>query len=132
VVENDGQCDSRVFPPGEASVPAARRWAHGVLAGWGMGSSDAELAFNEMVTNAVVHGSGDIQAVLTCLGSSVRLKVHDQGGAQQIVRRRIPADCAGGRGLDIISRVSITWGWDQGDVEGTTIWAEVPETAVEI
>ncbi len=132
MVENGGQCDSRVFPPGEASVPAGRRWAHRVLAAWGMGSSDAELAFNEMVTNAVVHGSGDIQAVLTCLGSGVRLEVHDQGGVKQIVRRQIPVDRPGGRGLDIISRVSTTWGWDQGEAEGTTIWAEVPETAIEI
>jgi anti-sigma regulatory factor (Ser/Thr protein kinase) len=97
-----------------------------------MGASDAELALNEMVTNAVVHGMGDIEAVLRCLGPSVRLEVHDQGGQTQIVRRQTPADCPGGRGLDIISRVSTSWGWDQGEAKGTTIWAEVPGTAVEI
>jgi anti-sigma regulatory factor (Ser/Thr protein kinase) len=132
VVSDGGQRDSRVFPPAEASVPAARRWAHRVLAAWGMGSSDAVLALNEMVTNAVVHGSGEIQAALTCLGSSVRLQVHDQGGAKQIVRRQTAASSPGGRGLDIIGRVSTTWGWDQGDVEGTTIWAVVPGTPTDI
>jgi anti-sigma regulatory factor (Ser/Thr protein kinase) len=97
-----------------------------------MGSSDAELALNEMVTNAVVHGTGDIQAVLTRIGSSVRLEVHDQGGAKRIVHRHTSANCPGGRGLDIISRVSTTWGWDQGDVEGTTVWAEVPGSPLDI
>jgi anti-sigma regulatory factor (Ser/Thr protein kinase) len=128
VVSDGGQCNSQVFPPGVASVPAARQWANRLLAAWGMGSSDAELALNEMITNAVVHGAGDIQAVLTLLESSVRLEVHDEGGAKQIARRRVPSDCPGGRGLDIISRVSSSWGWDQGGSDGTTIWAEVPRT----
>jgi anti-sigma regulatory factor (Ser/Thr protein kinase) len=97
-----------------------------------MDSSDAELALNEMVTNAVVHGTGDIQAVLTRLESSVWLEVHDEGGAKQIVRRQASAGCPGGRGLDIISRVSTSWGWDQGGAEGTTIWAEVPRTPLDI
>jgi anti-sigma regulatory factor (Ser/Thr protein kinase) len=50
----------------------------GYWPGRGMNDSDAEMALNEMVTNAVTHGSGDVHADITHLGSNVRLEVRDQ------------------------------------------------------
>jgi anti-sigma regulatory factor (Ser/Thr protein kinase) len=107
-------------------VPAARHWANQVLATWGLAASDAELALNEMITNAVLHGAGDIQTVLTDLGAGVRLEVHDHGGRGPIVHQSVDHTQPGGRGLDIISHVSTTWGWNNPEAGGTTVWAVVP------
>jgi anti-sigma regulatory factor (Ser/Thr protein kinase) len=117
---------SRIFPASTNTVPAARHWANRVLAGWGLAASDAELALNEMITNAVLHGAGDIQTVLTDLGAGVRLEVHDHGGRGPIVHQTAGHTQPGGRGLDIISHVSTTWGWNHPEAGGTTVWAEVP------
>jgi anti-sigma regulatory factor (Ser/Thr protein kinase) len=117
---------SRIFPATTNTVPAARHWANQVLAGWGLSASDAELALNELVTNAVLHGAGDVQAVLTDLGFGVRLVVHDHGGRGPIVHQSARHSQPGGRGLDIISHVSTTWGWNQPEAGGTIVWAVVP------
>ena len=118
----------RVFPAAVASVSVARHWAAPGVVRWGLGASDAELAFNEMITNAVVHGSGDVHADLTRLSDGVRLEVHDQGAAGPLVHRHPGHDQLGGRGLEIISRVATHWGWNN-DAGGTTVWALVPKTA---
>jgi anti-sigma regulatory factor (Ser/Thr protein kinase) len=119
----------RVFPAAVASVSVARQWARRVLSGWGLGASDAELAFNEMVTNAIVHGSGDVHADLTRLNSGVRLEVHDQGGPGPVVHRHPRHDQSGGRGFEIISRVATNWGWSKPASGGTTVWALVPKNS---
>ena len=117
---------SQVFPPVNSAVPAARHWAHKVLDDWGMAASDAELALNELISNAVVHGSGDIRADLIDLGSGIRIEVHDHGGSAPRFHRRASDNYPGGRGLDIINRVSTTWGWRRPEPGGTTVWAVVP------
>jgi anti-sigma regulatory factor (Ser/Thr protein kinase) len=109
-------------------VPVARQWARQVLSTWGISASDAEFVLNEMITNAVVHGSGDVQADLTHLGNGIRLEVHDHGRTGPVVHRHPSYDQPGGRGLDLISRVSTTWGWNQPAAGGTTVWAVVPST----
>ena len=125
---SDSARRSRVFPTVVASVPVARHWARRVLSAWGLGASDAELAFSEMITNAVVHGSGDIQADLSRSSCGVRLEVHDDGGAGPVVLRHSDHDQPDGRGLDLISRVATYWGWNQPPAGGTTVWALVPKT----
>jgi anti-sigma regulatory factor (Ser/Thr protein kinase) len=127
-VVRDGDRRSRVFPFAVASVPVARHWARRVLSGWGLDTSDAELVLNEMITNAVTHGSGDVHADLTRLSNGVRLEVHDQGGAGPVVHRHAGHHQAGGRGIDLISRVATNWGWNKPAAGGTTVWALVPNT----
>jgi serine/threonine-protein kinase RsbW len=127
-VVGDSNRRSRVFPGAVGSVPAARHWARHVLSGWGLDAPDAELAFNEMIANAVVHGSGDVRAELSRLGSRVRLEVHDQGGAGPVVHRQVGHDQPGGRGLELISRIATNWGWNKPAGGGITVWALVPET----
>jgi len=103
-----------------------------MLTNWGMAASDAALALNEMVTNAVVHGSGEIRTHLALVDAGVRIEVHDHGGVGPVVRRPSSPLHPGGRGLDIISRVSTAWGWDQATEAGTTVWAVIPATPVRL
>jgi serine/threonine-protein kinase RsbW len=121
-----------MFPSSAISVPAARHWAQAVLTNWGLAASDAELALNEMVTNAVVHGAGEIRTNLVLVDAGVRIEVHDRGGVGPIVHRPSSTLHAGGRGLDIIRGVSTAWGWDQADESGTTVWAIIPGTPVRL
>jgi anti-sigma regulatory factor (Ser/Thr protein kinase) len=122
----DSNRRSRVFPAAVASVSAARHWARQVLSGWDLDASDTELALSEMITNAVVHGSGGVQADLSRLSGCVRLEVHDQGRAGPIVHHHAAHDQQSGRGLELISRVATKWGWSKRVSGGTTVWALVP------
>jgi len=113
-------------------VPAARIWARPILCDWGMASSDAELALSEMITNAVVHGSGDIRAELTCLDLGARLEVRDAGGTGRVLQRHPSPDRPGAHGLDVIRMVSTSWGWSQTRPGHTTVWAVVPTTPLDL
>ena len=122
---------SRIFPSAATSVPEARIWARQILCGWGMAASDAELALSEMITNAVVHGSGEFRAELSCVDSGARLEVRDAGGTGRLVRRHTGHDRPGAHGLDVISLVSTSWGWNQTYAGDTTVWAVVPATPLD-
>ena len=113
-------------------MPAARIWARPILGDWGMAASDAELALNEMITNAVVHGSGDIRAELTYVDLGARLEVRDAGGTGPVVPRQASPDRPGAHGLEVISMVSTSWGWNQTHAGDTTVWAVVPTTPLDL
>jgi hypothetical protein len=97
-----------------------------------MAGSDAELALNEMITNAVVHGSGDIRAELTRVEPGARLEVRDAGGTGRVIKRHVRRDRPGAHGLDVIRLVSTSWGWNQTLAGDTTVWAVVPATPLDI
>ena len=97
-----------------------------------MAGSDAELALNEIITNAVVHGSGDIRAELTSVDPGARLEVRDAGGTGRVIQHHLSRDRPGAHGLDVIRLVSTSWGWNQAPAGDTTVWAVVPATPLDI
>jgi anti-sigma regulatory factor (Ser/Thr protein kinase) len=112
------------LPRSELGPLLARR----ALARWyGLFLDDDELAdattiVSELVTNAVVHGTGQIH-LRTDLDAD-RLVVHviDEGSGFEHKARQVPADQLHGRGLLIVDATSSRWGI----YEGTThVWAEV-------
>jgi serine/threonine-protein kinase RsbW len=126
-------CRRDVFrlPALSASVADARRRVRARLLEWGLDDElrdDAALVVTELFTNAVRHTRSEkITCVLHDTGYVVRLEVTDQGhGAGVPVPCVAEADEEGGRGLLLVSLLSLAWGSDPADSGvGRMVWAEL-------
>lgn len=119
---------------------------------------DAGLVLSELISNALRHASplpGRVVRVSwTLLADSVELTVTDGGGATSPAMNEPTTWSIGGRGLGIVSRLSLRWGVQpageradekpadekpadgkkadgepadgDGELRGTTVWAELP------
>jgi anti-sigma regulatory factor (Ser/Thr protein kinase) len=86
-------------------------------------SADVALVVSELVTNAVLHGEGDIALTLQLDGDILRGEVIDKGGGfEHEVRARGPLE-VGGRGLLIVGALTSQWGIHEGT---THVWFEMP------
>ena len=89
-------------------------------------TEDATLLISELVTNAVKYGpeEGEIRAIITREGMSVRFTVHDPGAGPLPEMR--PSDSppheGGGHGLRLVDKVADRWGVERGS---TRVWFEI-------
>ncbi|HSE69422.1 MAG TPA: SpoIIE family protein phosphatase [Nocardioidaceae bacterium] len=116
----------RSLPAQPMSVPLARSWAEGWLAGSPVpsGQSDAVmLVISELVTNAVRQGDGVVKITLEVAEGTLLVEVFDSG-------HRLPTlsdsavDSTRGRGLQLIATVSDDWGVRE-ELGGKTVWARL-------
>ncbi|MGI8863882.1 MAG: ATP-binding protein [Solirubrobacteraceae bacterium] len=86
--------------------------------------ADAQTVISELVNNAYVHGTGEVELRFQVLEDRLRVEVVDEGqGAAIHVRERGSHD--GGHGLHIVQTLPSSWG----AFEGTThVWAELETT----
>jgi serine/threonine-protein kinase RsbW len=109
-----------------------RRFVMSVLADWrisGAAVERAQLLVSELVSNAVMYGSGPIRLEVreVSRGHSVRVEVCNQGGGQPRLRHAAPQDISG-RGLQLVDDLSREWG--SATVNGeTSVWFEVQADA---
>lgn len=104
------------------SIPLARRMvdAHVDAAG---APADTALVVSELVTNAVLHGDGEVRLRVVAGPGSLRVAVHDASEDRPVVAEPSP-DTVGGRGLRIIEAVATDWGITE-DGRGKWVWAEL-------
>jgi len=82
---------------------------------------DSCLAVSELTTNALLHAAGAFALEISVAGDVVHLVVVDHS---IVLPRRVPASATGGRGLEIVTRVSRRWGADPlGD--GKAVWCDL-------
>jgi len=103
------------------------------LEAWGLSAElpALELAVSELVTNAIVHGCGQVDVRIADLDGSVRLEVGDEGtvGTPRPTVRSDGSDGsdgndgAGGWGLRLVEGLSDTWGTHR-DGGRTQVWME--------
>lgn len=109
-------------------VRRARSLVRSSLTSWGLSHEIAalELAVSELVTNALLHGTGDIGVQLTASGDTVRLDVTDHGGGDDTphVEQRDANVATGGWGLQLVEQLSDAWGTTSGPTE-TRVWLEL-------
>ena len=117
---------TRAFASGPLSASAARRWSRGVTERWGATPSAdlVGLVVSELVTNAVVHGRGPVEVALDLDENRVTVAVTDSGSGKA-VKRRHDATALGGRGLQIIEALAVSWGFSNCPGQGKTVWATV-------
>jgi anti-sigma regulatory factor (Ser/Thr protein kinase) len=104
----------------------ARRHCDEACHAWGIEGvlTDCQLLVSELVTNAVVHGSGPISLELQHLDGALRVSVMDAHPSQPLEIRTAHRDDESGRGLAIIAAIATRWGsWCERD--GTQVWFEL-------
>jgi anti-sigma regulatory factor (Ser/Thr protein kinase) len=114
----------------DADAPARGRHAVTVvLARWGCAESAQEdllLVVSELVTNAVVHGAEPIVVTVTRAPERVRVEVTDGLSDAPPHNNRAAPNAETGRGLSVVTRLAVAWGWRASPGRGKTVWAEVP------
>ena len=123
-----------VLPPSPRSVGVARWLISEWCAPWVKGSQVSEdtveallLLSSEVVTNAVVHGSGMVRVALSRRGDSLRLEVSDEGGGMPLIGAQ-REDAESGRGMAMVEMLSQRWGTelDEGPL-GKKVWFELAD-----
>ncbi|MFJ2444378.1 ATP-binding protein [Streptomyces sp. NPDC087658] len=107
----------------DVHVAEARRTTATVLKQWSLPevpAEDARLVVSELVSNAIIHGSGDVR--LRHDDRELRIRVTDDSTAPAR-RRRAGAAGLGGRGLHLVACLSLRWGVADG---GRTTYAVIP------
>jgi anti-sigma regulatory factor (Ser/Thr protein kinase) len=116
---------------GDPDAPSRGRHAvTAVLDGWGCETGAREdllLVVSELVTNAVVHGAEPIVVTMVRAPERVRVEVTDgAAGSSPHGNPRPPANAETGRGLSVVTRLAVAWGWRASPGSGKTVWAELP------
>ena len=98
-----------------AQVGVAREQTRKAVADWGLGehSDVAELIVSELATNALRHGDGSIEVLLSYSGGKLRVAVHDDAHGRP-VRQRASADDERGRGLVLLDGLAELYGGERG------------------
>jgi anti-sigma regulatory factor (Ser/Thr protein kinase) len=105
------------------ATPAdARAWLRTLLP---ENSHDAELVLSELVTNAVIHGTGPVRCTATIDADAITLEVSQPAVGAIHIPSAAEGDAIGGRGLSIVEAVSETWG-TRFDGAHFTAWATLP------
>jgi anti-sigma regulatory factor (Ser/Thr protein kinase) len=102
--------------PDNAQIGTARRFVRETLGTWGLTTLTAgiEVAASELVTNAIMHGEGDVDVTVLRLADRLRLEVLDEGfGPRPIQIRDASATGQGGWGLRLVEGISDSWGADR-------------------
>ena len=113
------------LPSVPQSVARVRRYAVDACRARGFEGDRDTLALlvSEVVTNALLHGTGEVQ--VRVLGEASRLRVEVSDGSDVMpVRRDSEADAEGGRGLALVDALSARWGADP-RAGGKTVWFEL-------
>lgn len=108
-----------------SSVPQARRLINGSLRHLPDESLDTVLLLaSELMSNAVLHGTGSVGLHVGWDGEDVRVEVTDHSPEAPVVKS-LDHDALNstGRGLFLVDRLSSDWGVRTGGTgEGKTVW----------
>ena len=74
------------------------------------GTDDATLLVSELVTNAVMHGSGPIELRFAAQDRRARFEISDAGGGATPALREAGGALPGGFGLHLVDRIAERWG----------------------
>jgi anti-sigma regulatory factor (Ser/Thr protein kinase) len=114
----------RTFDPTPESVRDARRLARAAAAHLTPERrDDVVLVVSELAANAVRHAQTPYSVHVAVDGVTVRVEVVDHGGGMP-VRRHPSVTATGGRGLQIVDELALTWGVDMLQ-HGKMVWAEL-------
>lgn len=107
------------------SVREARSLVRRTLAQWDLAHLDdeASLVVSELATNALNHARSSYQVRIYHNPSTIRIEVRDGGAGTPEPQSASPTR-EGGRGLLLVSALSVSWGLEQ-TREGKVVWAEL-------
>lgn len=108
--------------PRSSGAPAAARRMVDALELDALTAEAVRLAVSELVSNAVMHGTGRIAVGLAVDADGVHVAVSDRGVGFTLDAEPVmpPPDAPGGRGLALVAMLSARWGVIPGDT--TEVW----------
>jgi anti-sigma regulatory factor (Ser/Thr protein kinase) len=108
------------FERSSREIARARGFVTDALEAWGFPEDAApfELMVSELVSNALVHGSGQISVEVSRDDGHLRLEVTDEGG---VTRPHIENKAMGGWGLQFVDELADRWGSEKRG-GGTLVW----------
>lgn len=106
------------------SVASLRHFAVQACRHAGQSTCDTvALLVSEVATNALVHGTGEVEVRVLTQPGLLRVEVSD--GSSQLPRPRTAGpDAEGGRGLALVDALSSAWG-SESTVDGKVVWFEL-------
>jgi anti-sigma regulatory factor (Ser/Thr protein kinase) len=122
------QTETQIFEQELPRSPEAPGVARRALSSWYAAALEpdelhrAKLLTSELVTNAVLHGQGQILMRANIDDDRVLVEVIDEGGGFEHGLRRHNFDALHGRGLAIVDAESSRWGIHEGT---THVWFEL-------
>lgn len=108
-----------------ASIANVRRFAVGACRAGGLDPlcDTVALLVSEVATNALVHGTGQVEVRVSAEGQVLRVEVYDD--SPHLPQRRAAGLLEeGGRGLALVESLSRDWGVDPRD-PGKVVWFEL-------
>ena len=112
------------------SVREARQFLRRTLNAWDLSEVEdtSQVVVSELVTNAVTHADSACRVRLLRHPSTLRIEVSDGGAG---IPDPQPSDPRGehGRGMHIVSALSVAWGTEPLAEGGKVVWAELPIVA---
>jgi anti-sigma regulatory factor (Ser/Thr protein kinase) len=109
-----------------ANVPRARIFVRSRLLEHELAEidGDVQLVVSELATNALNHARTPFAVTIRREGSEVVLTVQDGSSVRPaVVKVKVEATAAGGRGLSIVDAVSHRWGTVEHPGAGKSVWA---------
>ena len=133
-VKRGDASSSVAVPHARSSVGAARHAVADELAANGVPEpvlQDAVLVVSELVSNAIKHASplpsGEILVTWDLGDEVLHVEITDGGAMTRPQPSNAAVSSLGGRGLDIVRKVSQAWGSTERD-GAVTVWADLPRT----
>ncbi|MFC9748261.1 ATP-binding protein [Streptomyces niveus] len=111
-------------------VGLARWELRKALAGWGLAPLEeaAVLVLSELLTNAGRHArvspGREIETWYLRMSDTLRIEVHDASPEWPEVQEPDP-DAHGGRGLTLVAALADSWGVEERNGPGKSVWAEL-------
>jgi len=114
-----------VFLPLVESVPATRGFVANVLGSWKLTELqwEAVLVASELANNAVRHGASPFRVLVSSTRRGIRIGIQDVAPGRPLPRSAAPHE-VDGRGMTIVSALSVDWGCEQ-LTDGKFTWAEL-------
>jgi anti-sigma regulatory factor (Ser/Thr protein kinase) len=86
--------------------------------------ADVELVVSELVTNAVLHASSEVEVCVGLGGDGMTIEVSDHGQEKIEAHPEVTVHDEFGRGLNLVRSVADDWGSRRGR-EGNTVWCRL-------
>jgi anti-sigma regulatory factor (Ser/Thr protein kinase) len=117
--------DSASFERDPRSAKQARRFVTDRLQGHDSTLvGDVVLMASELVTNSILHSTGELTLTVEIAARTIRVAVSDAGPGRPSVQRPQP-DEPTGRGLQLVAKLADEWGTSPDNDGGNTVWFTV-------
>jgi anti-sigma regulatory factor (Ser/Thr protein kinase) len=120
----------KTFEPVAGMQREADQWCLSLMQSWSLGPAITQVVtvIDELMSNALQHGKGQVRVDLQLRGERIWIGVRDEGlGPIRNDEGTFPP-LSDAHGLGRIAKASHSWGVKRHDGHGSTVWSELDIT----